>query len=298
MPALVHTHPSETIRDAIRILHEYGVSQMPVVGPEPPVVIGEVAGSVSERELLSAVFEGRAALTDSVEKHMEPPLPLIGSTEDFDDLPQGAQRERRRDGHRGRQAARRPHPPRPAGRPCMSEKRSAHDKDAWQGFATRAIHAGYDPDPQTGAVNVPIYATSTFAQDGVGGMRGGYEYARTGNPTRTALEANLAALEGGAFGRAFSSGMAATDTALRSMLRPGDHIVIPDDAYGGTFRLIDKVFTHWGDHLHDGRRQRRRRHPGRHHAGDEGRLDRDAHQPAAEHRRHRGDRRRRPRRRT
>ena len=84
MPALVHTHPSETISDAIRILHEYGVSQMPVVGPEPPVVIGEVAGSVSERELLSAVFEGRASLTDSVEMHMEPSLPLIGSTEDFD----------------------------------------------------------------------------------------------------------------------------------------------------------------------------------------------------------------------
>lgn len=118
--------------------------------------------------------------------------------------------------------------------------------DEEKGFATRAIHAGFDPDPQTGAVNVPIYASSTFAQDGVGGMRGGYEYARTGNPTRTALEANLAALEGGSYGRAFSSGMAATDTALRAMLRPGDHLVIPDDAYGGTFRLIDKVFTHWG----------------------------------------------------
>ena len=114
------------------------------------------------------------------------------------------------------------------------------------GFATRAIHAGFAPDPQTGAVNVPIYASSTFAQDGVGGMRGGYEYARTGNPTRTALEAALAALEGGAHGRAFSSGMAATDAALRTLLRPGDHLVIPDDAYGGTFRLIDKVFTHWG----------------------------------------------------
>ena len=114
------------------------------------------------------------------------------------------------------------------------------------GFATRAIHAGQPADPQTGAVNVPIYASSTFAQDGVGGMRGGYEYARTGNPTRTALEANLASLESGAHGRAFSSGMAATDTALRSMLRPGDHLVIPDDAYGGTFRLIDKVFTQWG----------------------------------------------------
>jgi len=114
------------------------------------------------------------------------------------------------------------------------------------GFSTRAIHAGQEPDPRTGAVNVPIYASSTFAQDGVGGMREGYEYARTGNPTRRALEANLAALEGGSHGRAFSSGMAATDTALRAMLRPGDHLVIPDDAYGGTFRLIDKVFSHWG----------------------------------------------------
>jgi cystathionine gamma-synthase len=114
------------------------------------------------------------------------------------------------------------------------------------GFTTRAVHAGYDPDPRTGAVNVPIYASSTFAQDGVGGLRDGYEYARTGNPTRTVLEANLASLEVGRYGRAFASGMAATDCALRAMLRPGDHIVIPDDAYGGTFRLIDKVFTEWG----------------------------------------------------
>lgn len=114
------------------------------------------------------------------------------------------------------------------------------------GFTTRAVHAGYDPEPRTGAVNVPIYASSTFAQDGVGGLREGYEYARTGNPTRTVLEANLAALENGRYGRAFASGMAATDCALRAMLRPGDHIVIPDDAYGGTFRLIDKVFSGWG----------------------------------------------------
>lgn len=118
--------------------------------------------------------------------------------------------------------------------------------DEQLGFSTRAVHAGFDPDPQTGAVNVPIYASSTFAQDGVGGLRGGYEYARTGNPTRTALEANLAALESGRYGRAFSSGMAATDCVLRAALRPGDHLVIPNDAYGGTFRLIDKVFTHWG----------------------------------------------------
>lgn len=119
------------------------------------------------------------------------------------------------------------------------------------GLATRAIHAGYHCDPATGAVNAPIYASSTFAQDGVGGLRGGFEYARTGNPTRAALESTLAAIEVGPPGttvraRAFSSGMAASDCALRALVRPGDHVVIPDDAYGGTFRLIDKVFAHWG----------------------------------------------------
>ncbi len=123
---------------------------------------------------------------------------------------------------------------------------SGHEHFAKAGLSTKAIHAGYRPDPATGAVNAPIYASSTFAQDGVGGLRGGFEYARTGNPTRTALEAALAAVEDGAFGRAFSSGMAAGDCALRAVLRPGDHVVIPDDAYGGTFRLIDKVFSHWG----------------------------------------------------
>ncbi|MEV0048978.1 cystathionine gamma-synthase [Saccharopolyspora shandongensis] len=114
------------------------------------------------------------------------------------------------------------------------------------GFATRAIHAGQQADPTTGSVIVPIHATSTYAQDGVGGMRGGYEYSRTGNPTRTALEECLAALEGGRHGRAFASGMAATDAVLRATLKPGDHLVIPDDAYGGTFRLVDKVLTAWG----------------------------------------------------
>ncbi|UNB54115.1 cystathionine gamma-synthase [Mycolicibacterium sp. YH-1] len=128
----------------------------------------------------------------------------------------------------------------------MSEKRSKTDAYQAYGPATKAIHAGYRPDPATGAVNAPIYASSTFAQDGVGGLRGGFEYARTGNPTRSALETALAAVEGATFGRAFSSGMAATDCALRAILRPGDHVVIPDDAYGGTFRLIDKVFSQWG----------------------------------------------------
>jgi cystathionine gamma-synthase len=114
------------------------------------------------------------------------------------------------------------------------------------GFATRAIHAGQDADPATGSVIVPIYATSTYAQDGVGGLRSGFEYSRTGNPTRTALEESLAALENGRFARAFASGMAATDVLLRAVLRPGDHLIIPDDAYGGTFRLVDKVLRPWG----------------------------------------------------
>lgn len=114
------------------------------------------------------------------------------------------------------------------------------------GFETRAIHAGYEPDPVTGAVIPPIYATSTFKQDGVGGLRGGYEYSRSANPTRTALEGNLAALEEGERGFAFASGLAAEDTLVRTVCRPGDHVVLPDDAYGGTFRLFDKVEQRWG----------------------------------------------------
>ena len=114
------------------------------------------------------------------------------------------------------------------------------------GFETRAIHAGYEPDPTIGAVIAPIFATSTYKQDGVGGLRGGYEYSRSGNPTRTALEGALAAVEEGERGFAFASGLAAEDTLLRSLTKPGDHIVIPDDAYGGTFRLVDKVARPWG----------------------------------------------------
>jgi cystathionine gamma-synthase len=114
------------------------------------------------------------------------------------------------------------------------------------GFETRAIHAGYEPDAATGAVIPPIYATSTYKQDGVGGLRGGYEYSRSANPTRTALEGNIAALEEGERGFAFASGLAAEDTLVRALCRPGDHVVIPDDAYGGTYRLFDKVEQVWG----------------------------------------------------
>ncbi|MCA1783450.1 MAG: cystathionine gamma-synthase [Dermatophilaceae bacterium] len=114
------------------------------------------------------------------------------------------------------------------------------------GFSSRAIHAGQEPDPTTGAVVPPIYQVSTYKQDGIGGLRGGYEYSRSANPTRTALEECFAALEDGERGFAFASGLAAQDTLLRALLRPGDHVVVPSDAYGGTYRLFNQVLVPWG----------------------------------------------------
>ncbi|HEY2645256.1 MAG TPA: cystathionine gamma-synthase [Galbitalea sp.] len=114
------------------------------------------------------------------------------------------------------------------------------------GFSTRAIRAGQDFDPTTGAVVPPVYLSSTFVQDGIGGFRGGYEYARGGNPTRTSLETLLASLEGGSHAYSFASGLAAEDALLRAVLRPGDHIVMGNDVYGGTHRLVDRVFVPWG----------------------------------------------------
>ncbi|HEV2129381.1 MAG TPA: PLP-dependent transferase, partial [Thermomicrobiales bacterium] len=111
-------------------------------------------------------------------------------------------------------------------------------------FETRAIHAGQDPDPATGAVITPIYQTSTYAQEGIGNFKG-YEYSRTGNPTRTALQDALASLEGGAWGMAYASGLAATHN-LAYLLRPGDHVLLSSDSYGGTFRLFDKVLRNYG----------------------------------------------------
>ncbi|MFD4993361.1 cystathionine gamma-synthase [Cellulosimicrobium cellulans] len=134
---------------------------------------------------------------------------------------------------------------------------SEHPDWTTTGFSTRAIHAGQDPDATTGAVVPPIHQVSTYKQDGVGGLRGGYEYSRSANPTRTALEEALAAAESGglrptadgspaARGFAFASGLAAEDTLLRAVVRPGDHVIVPDDAYGGTYRLIARVFGPWG----------------------------------------------------
>ncbi|MGI5167307.1 cystathionine gamma-synthase [Spirillospora sp. CA-253888] len=120
------------------------------------------------------------------------------------------------------------------------------DNEVHQGFETLAIHAGQEPDPTTGAVVPPIYQVSTYKQDGIGGLRGGYEYSRSANPTRTALEVCLAEVEGGSRGLAFASGLAAEDTLLRTVCRPGDHVIIPNDAYGGTYRLFAKVAEPWG----------------------------------------------------
>ena len=113
------------------------------------------------------------------------------------------------------------------------------------GFATTAIHAGNEPDPATGAVSVPIYQTSTYAQDGLGRPRQGFEYARTQNPTRLAVERNVAALEGAKYGYAFASGMAAIDAVLR-LVRGGDHVVVSDNTYGGTYRLFSRVLANYG----------------------------------------------------
>ena len=114
-----------------------------------------------------------------------------------------------------------------------------------EGFETQAIHAGQPVDPATGAVVTPISLATTFAQDAVG-KHAGFEYGRTGNPTRAALESCLAALEGAARGLAFASGMAAEDAVLRALVKPGDHVVLPMDAYGGTFRLVSRVYAETG----------------------------------------------------
>ena len=122
---------------------------------------------------------------------------------------------------------------------------SRHDTEVTHGFDTLAVHAGQSPDPTTGAVMVPIYQVSTYAQDGVGNHKG-YDYSRSDNPTRTPLQHCLAALEGANHALVYASGLAATDNLIRTIVRPGDHVVSGDDVYGGSYRLFDKVIRHWG----------------------------------------------------
>ena len=115
-----------------------------------------------------------------------------------------------------------------------------------EGFNTRAVHAGQTPDPTTGAVIPALYQTTTFAQDGIGQLRNGYEYGRGTNPTRDALQAQLAGVEGGRFAFSFASGLAAEDALIRALLVPGDHIVMGNDVYGGTYRLLNRILSVWG----------------------------------------------------
>ena len=122
---------------------------------------------------------------------------------------------------------------------------TVEDHGSGHGFATRAIHAGQDPDPTTGATIVPIYQTSTYTQEAPG-VNKGYEYSRSGNPTRASLEECMASLEGARYGLAFASGLAATTAVMSTLLSPGDHVVAGDDLYGGSYRLFDKVLKQGG----------------------------------------------------
>lgn len=131
----------------------------------------------------------------------------------------------------------------------MPDNAQNDDAAATDAFATRAIHVGQESDPRTGAVVPPIYMTSTFVQDGIGNLREGYEYARAGNPTRDSLQELLASLEGGMKAFSFASGLSAEDAVLRTLLAPGAHILMGNDVYGGTYRLINRVFVPWGVEL-------------------------------------------------
>src|SRR6201996_7690194 len=133
---------------------------------------------------------------------------------------------------------------RPATLSCYSEHARLLTPMTQQKFSTRAIHAGQSPDPTTGAINVPIYASSTYAQEEIG-KHHGYEYSRVSNPTRTALEENLASLEGGSSAHVFSSGMAAI-AAMVAMLKTGDHVICGSNVYGGTPRLFDRIIANYG----------------------------------------------------
>ncbi len=121
--------------------------------------------------------------------------------------------------------------------------------DAARGFASLAVHAGQEADAATGAVIPPVHFSTTYAQDGIGGLRQGYEYGRSGNPTRTALQEQLAAIEGGSHAFSFASGLAAEDTLLRAALSPGDEVLLGNDVYGGTYRLLSRVLGPWSVRL-------------------------------------------------
>ena len=289
MPALVHIHPDETVAQAIALLREYDVSQLPVVRPGAPADgrrgrRGRSPSATCSTPWSAAARDPRIRSAD----HMVPPLPVVGQGEPVSRA--AAALEKR--APRSCTSTASPPPCSPA-QDLLAYYASTpmNPGDGTMKFETQAIHAGQDPDPLTGAVVPPIYQTSTYKQDGVGGTRGGYEYSRSGNPTRNALEECLAALENGAAAFAFASGMAAEDCLLRTLCRPGDHVLIPADAYGGTFRLFDKVLSRWGVSYETVRQDRSpSRRPSRGEQETQAHLGRDSHQPAAVDHRHPGAR--------
>ena len=225
---------------------------MPVVRAEPPVMAAEVAGAVVERDLLDALFTGRAQLSDRLEQHMSPPLPTIGAGEPLATA---------MDAFAAADAALVLVDGKPAGVVTRSDvlaflapRTASEHRRRCRAAGSRhsAIHAGQEPDPthrrgdRADPPDVDLRPGRRRRDCGTAAT----STRAASNPTRTALEECLAALEGGRHGLAFGSGMAATDVLLRVLLAPGDHIVIPHDAYGGTFRLVDKVLAPWGVRVH------------------------------------------------
>ena len=294
LPPLIYVNPGDSVREAVALMRKHGLSQLPVIKNEPPFAAAEVQGAVDELELMDAAFHDPAVLDVAVGDVMGPKLP--DGRHRAVARPGGAQarpgtRAARALGgppDRGADPHRRAHVPVTGRAPRWVSSPSG----TRLGFETRAIHAGQDPDPATGAVIPPISLSTTFAQDAVGDHQG-YEYARSGNPTRTALETCLASLEGAAHGFAFASGLSAEDALLRTLVRPGDRILlgqrrvrrhVPTDLEGvRAGRLhVERGRSHRPAAL-DAVLARRRR----------ARVAGDADEPAAHVHRHRGDRRRR-----
>ena len=222
---------------ALELMREHGVSQVPIVSGEDGRAF---MGTVSERGLLMASSEHPGILGEPVTEVIEPPLPELDAESPANEAIQMHPRGAKAGGHRrGR--------PRPRHPGLRGPDRGAErvSRDAERRIETRVVHAGLEPDPTYGSVIPPIHQTSTFVQPAPGEFVEDYDYSRSANPTRAALERALGELEGG-HGAAFSSGMAATHALLSAALDAGDHLILPADLYGGTYRLVDKVLTRFG----------------------------------------------------
>ena len=233
IPSFVVVQTHQAVRDAITLLHEHRVSQLPVVSADDPYT---VVGSVGERGLLKAAMQDPAVMGAPISDVMETPFAGVATDRSGargggapDGRHPGADRVRARPpgGHR--------HPYRSLGVAGRMSYR----------FATKAVHAGLEPEPTYGGVVPPIHQASTYVQKAVGDFVEDFDYSRSANPTRAALERAIGELEGG-FGSCFSSGMAAEHALITAVCSAGDHVVIPDDLYGGTYRLVDKVLKRWG----------------------------------------------------